>query len=782
MNFKITSVFFLVLFLLLGCGNRKVEIKVGSGKFPDQFSSIEAAILKAKEIKHENKRAKITIHLMPGTYYLEAPIEITSELNGLSIVGQGAAQVKVKGSKTMGLKWDKYDANIYKANIPEGIDFDQLIIDGVPQTMARYPDYDENGGYWQGYAADAISRERIASWKKPEGAYFHVMHGGRWGGFHYRINGVNPDGTPVLEGGHQNNRPSRPHDEYRMVENVFEALTSPKEWYLDKENATLYFYPHASVQLENATVEVAVLKTLLNVRGTVDNPVKDITIKGIKFEHTNRTFMEVFEPLLRSDWTIYRGAALFFEGTENCLVEDCEFAHLGGNVIMASKYTNGLTVKGNHIHDCGASAVAFIGDASAVRSPSFQYGEYVELEVMDTVPGPQNELYPRACLVEDNLIHRIGRIEKQTAGVQISMAMDITVRNNSIYDVPRAGINIGDGTWGGHVLEYNDVFNTVLETSDHGSFNSWGRDRFWHPNRGRMDEMTVANPQMPLWDAMHTTIIRNNRFRCDHGWDIDLDDGSTNYHIYNNLCLSRGIKLREGFYRVVENNITVNNSLHPHVWFVNSEDVFRKNIVADAYQDVGLLGWGKELDFNLFPNEESLMKSQIYERDMNSAFGDPMFKDPASLDFSVLDNSPALKLGFVNFQMDQFGVQKPDLKAIAKTPEVPVILDPSERAGKNSPVVAWLRNNLKGIDTEEEQSAYGLASTEGVIVLSVWNGSPAVKGNGLKKRDVILEVEGEKIKTTIDFLKVTKKFQEVGVINAVVMRDQNEQHVTIQIK
>ena len=31
---------------------------------------------------------------------------------------------------------------------------------------------------------------------------------------------------------------------------------------------------------------------------------------------------------------------------------------------------------------------------------------------------------------------------------------------------------------------------------------------------------------MPLWDAMHTTIIRNNRFRCDHGWDIDLDDGS----------------------------------------------------------------------------------------------------------------------------------------------------------------------------------------------------------------------------------------------------------------
>ena len=86
---------------------------------------------------------------------------------------------------------------------------------------------------------------------------------------------------------------------------------------------------------------------------------------------------------------------------------------------------------------------------------------------MDTVAGPKNELYPRDCLVKDNLIHRIGRVEKQTAGVQIAMAMDITVSHNTIYDVPRAGINIGDGTWGGHILEYNDVFNTILETSDH---------------------------------------------------------------------------------------------------------------------------------------------------------------------------------------------------------------------------------------------------------------------------------------------------------------------------
>ena len=71
--------------------------------------------------------------------------------------------------------------------------------------------------------------------------------------------------------------------------------------------------------------------------------------------------------------------------------------------------------------------------------------------------------------------------------------------------------------------------------------------------------LAEENPALYLLDAQKTTVIRNNRFQTAHGWDIDLDDGSSNYHIYNNLCLQGGLKLREGFGRVVENNILVNN-------------------------------------------------------------------------------------------------------------------------------------------------------------------------------------------------------------------------------
>ncbi|PHN92867.1 peptide-binding protein [Maribacter sp. 6B07] len=754
----------------------------GDGSMDNPFTTISNALTKAKEIKSTSLNTHVNVNLLEGEYYLDKPIMIDSSLSGLSIIGAHPAKVILKGSRKLVAQWQKFNENIYVTQVPQNLNFDQLIIGDEPQILARYPNYDENGGYWQGHAADAIGKEKVATWKNPIGAYFHVLHNGRWGGFHYKIIGLDEDGTPKLEGGHQNNRPSRPHEEYRMVENVFEELDAPGEWFLDKANAKLYYYPAASINLENAKVEVSTLKSLIQVIGTAKNPVKNVTISNIGLQHTERTFMEKYEPLLRSDWTIYRGGVVFFEGTENCTITNSILKDLGGNAILASKYNANLRITENHIYDCGGSAISFIGDPSAVRSPAFQYGEIVPYSEMDTLPGPKNELYPRSSLVENNLIHRIGRTEKQTAGVQIAMAMDITIRSNSIYDVPRAGINIGDGTWGGHLIEKNDVFNTVLETSDHGSFNSWGRDRFWHPNRKVMDSMTLEHPKMYTWDAIKTTTIRQNRFRCDHGWDIDLDDGSSNYHIYNNLCLNNGIKLREGFERVVENNILVNNSLHPHVWFANSLDVFKHNIVAKAYQDVGLKGWGDDLDYNLFSNEESMMKSQIYSRDIHSTYGDPQFKDPSTLDFTVTADSLASTIGFKNFPMNEFGVQIPALKKQAKTPTVPVLNSNNTLVEDKSPTVEWLRNSLKSVDSEQEQSAYGLNSAAGVIVLGVWNKSPAVQNNGLKKGDVIIAVEGQPISTVKDFFTMNQNHQNKGRLEVVVMRNQSEKKLTIQTK
>jgi len=772
------NLLYLFLFVFYSCTNQNNHIyvsplgeKVNIGTKEAPYNTIEKALDKARLIKGNNSTI---IHLLEGEYHLSSTLAIDSELSNISIVGDSADKVIIKGSKIIETKWEPFTDNILVSVVDESLDFSQLFINGEKQILARFPNYDENGGYWQGSSADAIDKERIAKWKYPVGGFVHAMHKGRWGGFHYEITSISKDGELNLIGGHQNNRPSAMHPKYRMVENVLEELDNEKEWYLDKENHKLYIWKSDISNLNELKVEVTVLKHLLEVKGTLEKPVKNVKISGVSFQHASRTFMEEYEPLLRSDWTIYRGGALFFQGTENVSITNCEFINLGGNVIFSSGYNRNMEITENHIHDCGASAISFVGDSSAVRSPSFQYNETVNIKEMDTVVGPKNDLYPSGCKVENNLIHRIGRVEKQVAGVQISMAMNIHVKNNSIYDVPRAGINVSEGTWGGHIIEFNDVFNTVLESSDHGSFNSWGRDRFWYPDRNTTKSLVQINPKMPLWDAMYTTIIRNNRFRCDHGWDIDLDDGSSNYKIYNNLCLNRGIKLREGYYRVVKNNIMVNNTFHPHVWFPNSHDIFKNNIVMISYKDIRLQGWGDEIDSNFFSNNTALKITQDKGVDQNSVAGDPLFVNPKEGNFEVMSNSEALKIGFKNFSMDKFGVQKPELKTIAKQPEIPT-LDLNLKEIVRQTIKHWLNTKVKQIETLEEKSSYGTHDMSGVIVLEIDHKTTIPITSLLKKGDVLVALGKNRIKGLSHFLKLYKQQESLSSITLTIVRNQKEE-------
>lgn len=352
------------------------------------------------------------------------------------------------------------------------------------------------------------------------------------------------------------------------------------------------------------------------------------------------------------------------------------------------------------------------------------------------------------------------------------MCKSITVSHNSIYDVPRAGINVSEGTWGGHIIEYNDVFETVKETGDHGSFNSWGRDRYWHPDREEMNKIVAKEPSLILADAISTTIIRNNRFRCDRGWDIDLDDGSSNYHIYNNLCLNGGIKLREGFYRVVENNILVNNTFHPHVWFENSGDVFTRNIVMGSYKPINLTAWGAMVDYNIFTDSTALKDFQISGTDKHSIVCTVEFQDPERGDYRVKNNaSDVFRLGFQNFNMDCFGVISQELKHLAKTPKITLPLVKADITLSNT--IVWQGWQVKNLETLGERSATGMDTERGVYVISIVQSNGRMN-NILHENDVILKFNGKAINNLDDLQNATMQADLTKSLEIVVFRNQKE--------
>ncbi|WP_316814679.1 right-handed parallel beta-helix repeat-containing protein [Pedobacter nyackensis] len=741
------------------------------------------ATLKKAQMAVRSLKGAVVVYVRGGTYYLAEPIIFTaqdSRVKGSEVTYKAypKEKVRISGAVQLPLRWESYRGGMVRAKVDRDVQFDQLFVDGHQQRMARYPNYNPEVRFFGGHAADAISPERVKSWAHPEGGFVHALHKHEWGGYQYLISGKDDQGVLKLEGGFQNNRQMGMHDKYRFVENVFEELDTVGEWYFNKGEKMLYYYPTKKDNLTKASIEVPQLKSLFEFRGTATHPVRNIRIEGIELSHTLRTFMETKEPLLRSDWAIYRGGAVVMEGAENCVIKDCFLNTVGGNGVFMSNYNRNNQVSGCHIAYAGASGVCFVGDPKAVRSPSFEYNEFVPLNQMDTVRGPKTNNYPANCTVENTLMYGLGQVEKQIAGVEISMSMDIKVSHNTIYDVPRAGINVSEGTWGGHLIEYNDVFNTVLESGDHGAFNSWGRDRFWHPDYNAMENIAKNLPDLITADVVKTITIRNNRFRCDHGWDIDLDDGSSNYRIYNNVCLNGGLKLREGFFRTVENNIMINNSFHPHVWFKNSGDVFKHNIVTRNYFPIRVNDWGKEVDYNLFPDKEALNEAQKAGTDKHSVFGSAAFIDPTIGDYRVKPGSLAIKVGFKNFPMDNFGVVSPVLKAKAKKVSIPAFKGEMKTEEQGS--FEFLGAKVKNLNTLGERSATGMASETGVLVLDVPEKS--ILRGIVYPNDVILKLNELPVKNVKELLNIKMGLQFHSKAAMEVFRAQSAKKIEVPLK
>lgn len=772
----------------------------GNDKWNGSEKKPVASLVRAQELARAYGRdTSVEIVFEDGIYYLPGTVQFTGQDSKdypatVTLRARHEGKAVISGGQQIRLDWKQEAGNIYVASVPAGMDIDQLYVAGLRQPMARFPNaqpgkqrnvYDTWGLDHQAQPnpeMDPLQPERIALWKNPEGGYVHAMHTALWGDMHWEIKGKNEDGTLQLEGGWQNNRPSGMHPLYRFVENIKEELDVPGEWYYDRSESKLYYMPLPEIDLDEAKVEIVRLKHLIEFNGTKENPVRGIHLQGLTFKHTARTFMENKEQLLRSDWTMYRGGAIVFNGAEECSVENCEFDHLGGNTIFVNNYNRYLTVRGCYIHHSGANGIVFVGDPDMVRSPLFRYGNQ-NYETMDMTPGPLGDNYPQDCWVDDCLITMTGRDEKQTAPVQISMSQRIRVSHCSIYDVPRAGININEGTFGGHIIEFCDVFNTVLETGDHGSFNSWGRDRFWTPDVVTISDQVALHPDMQYWDVLEPNVLRYNRWRCDHGWDVDLDDGSSFYRIYCNLLLNGGLKMREGYDRVATNNIILNNSLHPHVWVRNSDDVFKHNIVFTAYQPAVMnsaLGesdrWGKELDYNLFATGQAAMrKFAAHGADAHSVSADPLFVNPGQGDFRVRPESPAFKIGFRNFDMTDFGVKSEKLKKLARTPDIPEIV--LQIQDEVSAEYTWLGAVLKEVKGEE-LSAYGAKFSQASMALDRVPAESEAYKLGLRSGDLLLSLGGKEISTAASFKQLLEEYAgKSGEL--LVMRNQKEMVVKL---
>ena len=356
-----------------------------------------------------------------------------------------------------------------------------------------------------------------------------------------------------------------------MVENVLDELDQPGEYFLDRQDLILYVIPNKTsitdshddenndtTNKNDRTSDYSSQDTDLRDTHKVDKDtwvqdfrlgwlerlldlrdgVEDVTIQNLGFRETAGTYLAPdWSAPSGGDWSLHRNGAIFLQNVSNITIRHCRFEKLDGTAIFLSQKTRHVTIEHSSFAWLGENAIATWGETK----------DYDGTE----------ENFPMYTVIQHNLMRELGIYQKQSSAVGQCKAAMTTIRNNIMFNMPRAAINFNDMLGGGDIVEGNLIFNTCRESGDHGPINTWDRQPFLTTLRYGTDT--------PSFDPI-PRIIRHNLIFANYGASqgVDNDDGSSWYHIYRNVFYdAKGFKMDYGGHdSVFEDNLVLSYGLN----------------------------------------------------------------------------------------------------------------------------------------------------------------------------------------------------------------------------
>lgn len=211
-------------------------------------------------------------------------------------------------------------------------------------------------------------------------------------------------------------------------ENIPEELDAPGEYYIDRTNGMLYFYPPDG--------------TDKNAKLTVTMTPEDL----IRIENSNNITLE--------NLTLDNGrkSAVTGKNTKDITVKNCDIYAFGEHGIRLTE-TVRARIEGCRIHDVGQNGVMLRG-------------------------GDVGKVISSENVVYNNDIYRFARLERgYRSGVNIERpSVGVTVERNHIHDGPHAGL-IYYGV--NHKILGNEIDNVVKECHDMGAVYAYVSDDPW---------------------------------------------------------------------------------------------------------------------------------------------------------------------------------------------------------------------------------------------------------------------------------------------------------------
>ena len=647
------------------------------------FASIEQAQETIRSLKQRGQLTKpVVVNIRGGIYHISRPLSFTEEDGGtetapITYQAYQNERVIISGGKNI-TGWKRHKRGLWMTRIPEVSmgqwSFRQLYVNGVLRQRARTPNqgFLRVKGFPDGlppkvhYHTDCQRFEYTEgdlnpNWSNLSDVEVIVYH--FWTDSHLPIQSIDPK-TRIITFRHKAGKvftDDFTQDGARyIVENVWEGLDAPGEWYLNKKTGMLYYYPHPGEDMSNAEVIAPVAPELLHLEGKAieGKPLAYLHFKGLHFQYTN------FE-LPAGNSNDKQGsadvpAAITWKAVKHSSLERCSIHNTG---TFALDLLDGS--QHNRINHC---TFTYLG-AGGIRVNGGTENHHPFLRTS------HNE-------ITNNTVHHYGEVFPSAVGILLMNAGNIRIAHNEIHHGWYTGISVG-WVWGyrrsisnHNVVEYNlihDIGQTGL-LSDMGGIYTLG-----------------VSPG---------TVIRNNiihTINANHygGWGMYHDEGSTHLLVENNIVyntkfapfnihFSKEITVRNNIFALgkLEQLSRTRIEAHKSVFFENNIIYWQEGeLLSKKWQDQPYKFYSSalrepqevtstfDMDYNLYYNPRQPIEQVTFNgqqwaewqkggKDVHSVYADPLFVDAAAFDFRLKPNSPALMLGFQPIDITNVGVRK----------------------------------------------------------------------------------------------------------------------------
>jgi parallel beta-helix repeat protein len=624
------------------------------GTIDEPFATLEGARTAIRSLKADSglPEGGVTVYLRSGIVKRTTTFVLDSKDSGdankpIVYCAYPGEEVVISGGQSIISPWSQYNNEIYVTNVGN-LSFNSLFVNGRRAARAREPDPAGEGYY---YLIKTVDPEtNLIAFRFAKGDIdpnwnnlreVEVISYRKWRQSRCRIDKIEGDkvyfqGSLEPGYGYDWNYYDDPGRYY--VENVFEGLDTPGEWYLNKNTGDLYYWPLPGEDIYNSEFIVPIIERIIEVR-----QASYITFRNLIFSHTD---WQLSQEAYQTTYNLTFG----IDGAEYCTIEDCVIKHIGGTYAIGSLWgiaNNNINIIGNEIYDTGGGGITLCSCSEGIEDTN-------------------------SCIISDNIIHDIGKVDKWMTGMYFDRASDFKVSHNLIYNGPYGGIGFltrnyqVSSSWKKNIIEYNEIYNIMQELNDGGAIHVAGHQPGTLIQYNKIHDIVSTD--------MHKTKV------YFHG--IYLHDGAKGFIVKNNVVYhsDNGLLLYVSPANMITNNIFVDSVTWDLVFsgyaaqvFPDDQNqpgnIFTKNIVYStgnstlffAIEPLSL----QSSDYNLFyttnpANPDWNLESwkTTYGFDQNSIEADPLFMDYENDDFSLRPESTAFSIGFEQIDLSDVGPRK----------------------------------------------------------------------------------------------------------------------------